>query len=102
MGERWVQIRYGNTRRIEPYSIGDHVEPNPKAPEECGRLVVVRGNMAPCPACGPRWDDPDYVNHWEQVDVFVERGILAEVRPHDPRHDFQEGRYDYLVLSIRR
>jgi hypothetical protein len=97
--ERWVQIKYGNPYRVEPYSLGDQVEPDPEAPEEYVRLVVVRGSMVPCPSCGPKWGDPEYHNTWEQVDVFVEEGVITGVRQHDPRQDFQGDRYDYVVLD---
>jgi hypothetical protein len=96
-----VQIRYGLPYRIPPYAVGDQIEPNLEAPEEevGARLVVLRGTMTPCPACGPKHGDSAYHSSWEPVDVLVEHGTISAVRPHDPRHDFAGDFHDYLVLE---
>jgi hypothetical protein len=100
VGLRAVQIRYGDRRGIGTYAVGDRIEFDPEGEESADtRLVVVRGTVNACPWCDPKRDDPNFSDDPELVDVFVERGTITRVRPHDTRYDFMGGYYDYLVVE---
>jgi len=92
-----VQFKYGNCYQYE-YEIGDEIEwsgddssydwgdPNQVA-------VVVEGVGGPCPNCRE-----EFLN----FDVFTQNGIIRDVRPHDPKYDFDEDRPESNIIELDR